>query len=213
MKTKPATRTQTGTLTVTGEGEIKLRPDIAMLDVSVVTNAKTAQEASSRNAERMTQVIAAMKALGVPSADLQTVGYDVYPVFDNEEKSPTFGQILEYRVSSQLRVRIEIEQAGDAIDAAIKAGANMTSGLRFGLRDETAVRARALKAAVKAARRDADAIAESIAVKIKGVEAIESNMGGMPIVYREMAFAKAATPIEAGTIEMRANVRVVYRYG
>jgi uncharacterized protein YggE len=198
---------------VTGEGEIKVRPDVAILDLDVVTTAKTAQEASEQNAQRMQSVIAALKVLGLASADLQTVGYDVMPVFDYDEKSPTYGKILSYRVSARLRARVEVDQAGQAIDAAIAAGANMTAGLRFGLRDETAVRSRALKAAVKAARRDADAIAESLAVKIRKVEAVEANMGGGPILYREMPMAKAAsTPIEPGTIEIHANVRVVYRY-
>ena len=203
-----------GTLAVTGEGEIRVRPDIAILGVNVVTSAKTAQEAVQRNAEKMSAVVEALRDMGIRPAELQTVGYDVIPILDQDEKSPTFGRILEYRVVSQLRVRVDVEQAGEVIDCAVAAGANMTSGVRYGVRDETAVRSRALESAVRAARRDADVVAKAVGVKIRDSEMVEINMGGMPIFFREMALPKAgnmSTPIEPGTIEIRASVRIVYR--
>jgi uncharacterized protein YggE len=74
------------------------------------------------------------------------------------------------------------------------------------------VRARALKAAVKAAQRDAETVADSLALKIRGVESSEITMGGSPYLYREAAMlAKSATPIEPGRIEVSATVRVTYR--
>ena len=85
--------------------------------------------------------------------------------------------------------------------------------IRYAVRDESSVRARALKAAVKAARRDADAIAESVDVKIRGVEALEANMGGAPILYRALEMAKSVTPVEPGNVDISASVRVVYRFG
>lgn len=213
MKTKP--QTTTGTLTVTGDGHIKVRPDLAILDLDVVTTAKTAEEASQKNAQKMTAVTEALRDLGLGSNDMQTVGYDVMPLFELDEKGMSRNKITGYRVASQLRVRVDVDHAGRAIDASIAAGANMASGIRYAVRDETGVRARALKAAVKAARRDADAIADSIAVKIRGVEALEANMGGAPILFRsfEAASAKAITPIEPGNVDITASVRVVYRYG
>lgn len=212
MKTKP--QATTGTLTVTGDGQIKVRPDLAILDLDVVTTAKTAQEAAQQNAQRMTAVTEALRDVGLVSADMQTVGYDVMPMIDMDEKSPNKGKITGYRVASQLRVRVDVDRAGETIDAAIEAGANMASGIRYAVRDENAVRARALKAAVKAARRDADAIADSIAVKIRSVEALEANIGGAPILFRsfEALSPKAMTPIEPGNVDISASVRVVYRY-
>src|SRR5262245_15809401 len=135
MKTKTTAKSQTtnGKLTVTGEGQIKVRPDIAIIDMSVVTTAKTAQEAVQKNADRTRAVLAALKVLGLSGPDLQTVGYDLFPILDNDEKSPTFGKVLQYRVSSELRVRVDIDRAGDVIDAGMQAGADMTSGLRFAL--------------------------------------------------------------------------------
>jgi uncharacterized protein YggE len=215
MKTKPqAAKAAEGTLTASGEGEINVRPDLALLDLDVVTNAKTAQEAARLNAERMNRVIDSLKDMGIRAADIQTVGYNVIPLVDNEEKSPTFGQVLEYRVVAQLRVRVAVEEAGETIDAGIKAGANLVRGVRYTVRDEAAVRSRALKAAVRAARRDADTVADALAIKLKEPQQVEIDMGSTPVFYREMAVAKTAltTPIEPGEIAIRATVRIVYRY-
>lgn len=212
---KATTKATTGTLNVTGEGEIKVRPDIAILDLDVVTNAKTAQQAVQQNAERMNRVIDGLKDMGIRSADIQTVGYDVIPLVDTEQKSPTFGQVLEYRVVAQLRVRVSVEEAGETIDAGVRAGANLVSGIRYTVRDEAAVRTRALKAAVKAARRDADAVADALAIKLREPEQVEINLGNTPVFFRDIAMAKSAgsTPIQPGSIEIRATVRIMYRYG
>ncbi|MEZ4298775.1 MAG: SIMPL domain-containing protein [Polyangiaceae bacterium] len=219
MKTKPQAAKQAkrkqirGTLAVTGTGEIKVRPDIAVLDLSVSTHDRSAQRAVQQNAECAARVIEAMRDIGIRAADMQTVGYDVIPILDRDEKSPTYGHILEYRVISQLRVRTSVEDAGETIDAAVRAGANMVSGVRYTVRDEAGVRARALKAAVKAAHRDAEAVAESMMIKLREAEQIEINVGGSGMFFREMAMAKTSlsTPIEPGNIEIRASVRVVYR--
>jgi uncharacterized protein len=203
-----------GTLSVTGEGEIRVRPDIALIDIAVVTNAKNAQQAVQQNAERSNRVIDSLKDAGIRAADIQSVGFDVIPLVDSEQKSPTFGQILEYRVVAHLRIRVSVEEAGETIDASVRAGANLVSGVRYTVRDEAGVRERALKAAVRAARRDADAVADSLAIKLREPEQVEINMGNTPVFFRETMMAKAAatTPIEPGTIEIRATVRVVYRY-
>jgi len=164
--------------------------------------------------QRMTAVTDALHDMGLGSSDLQTIGYDVMPILDTDEHGNPKTKIVGYRVASQLRARVEVDRAGQVIDAAIAVGANMASGIRYAVRDETTVRARALKAAVKSARRDADAIADSVAVTIRGVEAIEANMGGAPILYRsfDAVSMKSITPVEPGTVDITASVRIVYRY-
>ena len=203
-----------GTLSVTGEGEVKVRPDIALIDLDVVTSAKSAQQAVQQNAERMNRVIEALKDMGVRPADLQTIGYDVIPVIDREEKSATFGQILEYRVVAQLRVRAAVEDVGEMIDTSVRSGANLISGVRYSVRDEAGLRARALKAAVRSARHDADAVADSLGIKLVNPERIEINMGGTPVFFRDVAMGRSAlsTPIEPGNIEIRATVQIMYCY-
>jgi hypothetical protein len=203
-----------GTLSVTGEGQVKAKPDVATINLGVLTTSKRAQDAVAENARRMTQVIDRMKKLGVPAKDLQTLGFNISPVVDYDEKSPNFGQIIEYRVEATLSVRAEVDMAGPVLDEGVSAGANVAGSLSFGLRNDTAQKTQALKAAVQAARRDADTVAEAMGMKIKGSTTIDVQQGGAPIIIRSLMRADSAprTTFEPGSLTISATVRIVFTY-
>ena len=62
---------------VLGEGEATVKPDIAMLSLTVMREAMTAREALDANNKAMAEVIAAMKASGIADRDLQTAGVQI----------------------------------------------------------------------------------------------------------------------------------------
>jgi uncharacterized protein YggE len=68
-------------------GEIVSSPDRAEIQVGVETENADVQVAQSQNAERMTNVTNAMKALGIPEDHLTTTGYTVTPVYDTGPNS------------------------------------------------------------------------------------------------------------------------------
>lgn len=203
-----------GALSVTGEGQVKVKPDVATINLGVLTTSKRAQDAVAENAQRMTQVIDRMKKLGVPDEDLQTVGFNISPIIDYDEKSPNFGKIIEYRVESTLMVRTKVDLAGRALDEGVSAGANVGGSLSFGLRDEAPFKSQALTAAVEAARRDADTVAEAMGMKIKGSTTIDVQRGGAPIIVRGLMRADMdpGTTFEPGGLTISASVRIVFTY-
>ena len=202
-----------GTLTLTGEGQVHAKPDMAMINLGVVTEAKAAQSAVSHNAERMTQVLNKIKALGIPAEDLQTVGFSVSPVVDFQENSPTNGKIVSYRVEDTLHIKAPVALTGKILDEGVNAGANVAGQLSFGLREETAYRHRALQAAVKSAFTDAEFLAHSMGVTLRGTTSVELLFGGSPIIARPvLALEKTTTPIEPGNLTVSANVRMVFKY-
>ncbi len=200
-----------GTLKLSGEGVITAKPDIAELDVGVVTECKTAGEAVAANAQRMSDVIAQIKQLGIPSSSLQTSGLSVSPVYDNDEKSPTRGQIVSYRVEDTLRIRSDVGLAGKVLDTAVSAGANVASGIRFTVADDHAMREQALAAAVKAADRSAQIVAGALGARLDPPHLIEITSAGGGSVFRSKSL-EMGTPVEAGTIAIRATVQVERRY-
>jgi uncharacterized protein YggE len=202
-----------GTLTLTGEGQVQAKPDIATINLGVVTEAKTAQAAVAQNAELLNRVLDRIKALGIPAEDLQTAGFNISPVVDFQEGSPTFGKIVRYRVEDTLRVKVPVAQTGKVLDEGIAAGANVAGQLSFGLREETAYRHRALQAAVKSAHADAEFLAHAMGVNLRGSTSAELLFGGNPIIERRLLAAeRAVTPIEPGTLTISASVRMVYKY-
>lgn len=202
-----------GTLHLTAEGTASARPDVAELDVGVFTEGKTASDAVAENARRMTAVIAALHDLGVAKDDLQTSGFALSPMVDPEPKNPTFGKVIGWRADDGLRVRADVALAGKVLDAAVKSGANLASGLRFALRDDTALKAQALQAAMAAAKSQAEGVATALGAKLDPPHVVEITSVGNPgPFYRNARTADAVTPVEPGTITARANVRVEQRY-
>jgi uncharacterized protein YggE len=208
-----AANVQNGTLTLMGEGQVRVRPDLARIDLGVLTTAKTAQEAVARNAQLMTQVANRVRGLGIPSEDLHTTGFTISPIVDTDDKSPTFNQIIAYQVQDTLAVRADIGKAARVIDEGVSAGVNMAANLSFGLRDEAPLRQQALQGAVRAARRDAEVLAHAMGVMIKGIQSAEVLFGGNPMIVRTSIPERASTPFEPGTLNLSASVRMVFEFG
>ncbi len=202
-----------GTLTVTGEGQVTARPDIANLRLGVLSEAKTAADAVASNAIAMTSVIEALRTLGIGDTAIKTVGLNVYPVINYEEASGR-NLIVGYRCEDTVLVTSSVELAGKVFDAAIAAGANESSSISFGLRNEEAERGKALEAAVAVAKKDAGIVMKAMGVDAKGVRAIDIEQGSGPAVVRALArFEKApSTPVMGGEITVTARVRVTFDY-
>src|SRR6516165_1405018 len=109
----------------------------------------------------------------------------------------------------------------DAVLAAVRkaAGANHVQGFQFTLRDQDAVRAEALREAALRARGEADVLAAALGLKVLRVLSVEENSprvvpvrvyGGAP---RAMAAAAPATPVEAGTLDVTADVTLSVEVG
>ena len=78
----PAVQVQGGPVpqvVTNGQGEAKVVPDRARLEVSVQTRAATAAAAGSENARKQQAVLDALRKLGFSSDQLSTVNYNLYP--------------------------------------------------------------------------------------------------------------------------------------
>jgi uncharacterized protein len=199
-------------LRVTGSGTASSAPDRAEVDVGVMTEAATAEKAAEDNARRQSAVIEAIrKALG-PKAEVRTLAYSVSPRY----QYPRDGEpvLAGYQASNTVRVRTDdLGRVGEVLDAATKAGANQIHGVRFSLQDESALRAEALRDAVKRARDQAEAIAGAMGLRIVAVRSVEASPAHVPIVPVRALAARAeamAPPIEEGTIELSTEVTITF---
>ena len=196
-------------IVVSGSGRVNLRPDQATVTAGVQTQGRSAQEAQNENNAAMNAVIAAIKRVGIPDKNIQTVGVSLYPMFNQ-------GQTVSgYTASNTVSVLVEnVDQAGPVLDAAVNAGANQSSNVAFGLKDETAARNKALALAAADARSKADALAGALGLKITGVQSVSESSGGVPIITSPMAMAAAPSsptvPIQPGELGVTAQVTIVF---
>lgn len=174
------------------------------------TRAQNPRDAQRQNAETMSAVQQRMAALGIPKDSTRTVGYTVQQEFDfpNGKRVPR-----GYLARNALEVRVDaIDRTGEIMDAAVQAGATSVSGVRFELKDAAAAEREALRLAITDARSRAEAAAAAVNATIDRVWRIEESrqVNAMP---RPMMMARADqspdTPIEPGTVEIRAQVTLV----
>jgi hypothetical protein len=196
------------------EAVVTAKPDRAVLDIGVVTQAPTAQAASAQNATQLDAAIREIRTAMGAGSELKTIGYSVHP----EYRYPQGGgqpKITGYTATNVLEVTLnDVSLVGKVIDVATQSGANTVTGLHFTLKDESAVKTRALREAAANARAKTEAMAQALGLRIVRVLSAEETGTNIirPLAGEMQSFARAAaapaTPVESGTIEVRANVTV-----
>jgi uncharacterized protein len=210
---EPTERAPRATIRTTGEASVKAKPDQALLHIGVVTQAQTAQSAATQNAQRLDTVLAELRRALAPEAEIKTISYSLHPNYryPREGGAPT---LINYTATNIVQVTInDLARVGKAIDVATQSGANQIQRLQFILRDEQTVRAQALREAVNTARAKAETIAATLGTKVSRVVRVEENSPMVQPLIADAAVARAEmaaapTPIEPGTIEVRAVIHL-----
>lgn len=203
------------TLVVSGLGETKATPDMAILSIGVDAQAASAAQALKDNSAKMNATIARLKARGVADKDMQTQNLAVNPLYkyDNQGGSP---KIVGYQATNILSVKLrDLTTAGAIIDEAVADGANNLGGITFTFADPKPLNDEARVAAVADARGKADLLAKAAGVSLGAVLQIQDGYASAPLpmpMYRMDAVRAEATstPIAAGEATISANVTIIY---
>jgi len=199
------------TITVSASGKVSQVPDVARVSLGVSQTKPTVQAARQAAATRMTNIIAAMKALGVADADIQTVGLNLYPQYANGSST----KIVGYTVGNQIQITVrDLDKADDVVDTATAKGATEVDGISFDIADPAKALNDARVSAIAAAQASAAAMASAAHLSLGSVISITDTSPASPIVYGGLpgrfAAADAATPIQPGSQDVSANVTVVF---
>jgi uncharacterized protein YggE len=211
------------TVTVTGNGQVEIQPDRALVTIGVTTQAPSAQDAAQQNANIMTNVITALEKLGINSSEIQTISYNVYP---QTNYNGGVSSITGYQVDNEIQVTVAEsaisgqalstlgEKAGAAIDAAVAQGANEVYGIQFTASSAAVHQAnqQALQLAVQDASGQAKAIASALGVSVTGVVSVTTSPAytPSPIMY-DAAQSTSSTPIVAPqSLTISASVQATY---
>jgi uncharacterized protein len=200
-----------------GDSTISAKPDRAEIDIGVITQAASAQTAGAENARQFDSVVAEVKRLLGPGAEIRTAGYSLTPNY-RYPKDGGRPQIAGYTASNTVAVRTsDLASVGKLLDSVTQSGANNIQRLQFSLKDEGSVRAQALADAVSKARANAEALAAAMGVRLAGVWRIEQEGAERirPMLMNRMGAAmmtEAAappTPVEPGTVDVHAAVTLL----
>lgn len=216
-----AADSQTRKLSVSAAGTVTAEPDIAIVSLGVVNEAKTARAALDANTKAMGALIDELVSQGIAKKDLQTSNFSVQPRYvypkrsnDGQQRPP---RIVGYTVSNQLTAIVrKLDKLGDVLDKAVSTGSNQIHSLRFSIDKPGPLRDEARKLAVKRAIAKARLLADAAGVTLGPILTMSESGGQRPPVpvARGRAFAaeaaSAPVPVARGEQEIRASVNITW---
>jgi hypothetical protein len=204
-----------GYISSQGTSQIEVAPDLATIRFSVVTEDRDVKNAQVSNKYLMDTVINSIIRVGANEEDIQTVGYNIYPVYD--DYSAFKPKVKYYQVSNVIVVETKnVELVGTIIDAAVENGANEVDSIQFGLSKdkERSIYMQLIPEAAQKCKTDAELIASALGVKITGLRDASMYRSGVPMYYEKWASSAVSydssvpmpTPIEPGQVTMSVSV-------
>ena len=203
-------------ITITGEGKVFVKPDIALVSLGVKTEAKKSVDAVNKNNEKMNAIIIAVKDLGVDEKDIKTSAYNLYPVYDYTEAGRVF---IGYSLSQQISVKIrDFNKISDILDKATLEGANTIGDLQFTVDDLEKARADAREKAIEQAKAKAFVLAGQAGLRLvklinisEGYASSPQPMYGMEGGINALKEVSVAPDIQPGQSEINTTVYLTYR--
>jgi len=210
-----AAEKQTSTVTVAGHAETTVTPDVAFITVGVVTAGSDLEAERQENDRAVRQIVEAVVALGVDQSKITTSQFFLQPIYRQQDpKEPATQVISGYRLQNTMIIAVDdLTKTGAVIDAAFRAGANQFQGLRFGLKDDKAIRDELLKMAVLDGKRKAGIIADALGVSLGKLASVVETARNNPVYTGDAATLKqdaAGTPVGAGSMTVSVNVALSY---
>ena len=207
------TQTIAGTrLDISATGEVTRVPDVAIISAGVVSRSASASGALQDTANRMSQVLGALKRAGVADRDIQTSNVSLNPEYRYpENQSP---QLVGYTASNNVTVRFrDISSSGKILDALVAVGANQINGPTLTVDKPESALDEARAKAVAIGRARAELYAHSLGLRVVRIVSVNESGGYAvpPPVPMMMAQArKADTSIEAGEQKLQVNVAMTF---
>lgn len=208
------------TVTVVGEGVVKIKPDIAQVTIGVEVVKPTVKEASAEANAIMDAVMSALAEAGVEESDIQTSGFSIWVErvygpdgsFDDEQN--------RYHVNNSVYATLrDLETVGATLDAAIEAGANNIYGITFSLDDPKSVESDARAKAVENAKTKAEELAALNGVEVGAVVSISEVVGqgggyfGGNFAAAQMAYGGGGgggTSVTPGELSLSMQLQITY---
>jgi len=169
-------------VSVKGRGVVESAPDLAILQLGVVSVAKTAQLATASNNRSMEKILEDLQREGIEDKDIATTNFNLTPKREYRKNLPPL--IVGFQVSNTLMVEIhDLEKVGEVMQAAIEAGGNNFQSLEFAISDPSEQEEEARRRAVEDAVLRAEALTEPLDAEV-----------GRPITIQEIQYSHHPQP-------------------
>ena len=215
----------TDTITVQGDGQATLPPDVARISFTVDNTSTTVAEAQDATTKQANAALEFVKKQGVDDKDVKTLSYNISPQYSYPNPCqpgaicPDYyraPKITGYQVSETIQVTMrDLTKVGEMLGGLGKLEVQNVNGPAFALDDSTAGYSAARYDAIKKAKEQAKTLADQLGVRLGKVVNFSESSGGYP--YPMMAYGlggaseKSAVPdVPVGENTYNASVSITY---
>jgi len=213
---KMNTMATNNTVSFSGEGKVLAKPDVAVIDFSIVTEALTSKVAQDSNSAKSKKVIDFLKSQKIAEKDIKTSSYNIYPQYSYlQNRKP---EITGYQVSETIEVKIRnLDQVSDVLSGVVTAGANQVNSTQFTIDNPEKLKAQARDAAIADAKTKAKDLESKLGISLGHIVNFSEGTNGYPV---PMMYDKAAVSgmgggggpaISTGQNEITVDVTITYQ--
>ncbi len=171
------------TISLSGHGEVRMAPDLAIVTVGVMSSAATAREALDANTKSMEGVMAALKDASIELRDIQTSNFSVNPRYDYGQNNAQPPKVIGYDVSNNVTITVrKLDGLGAVLDQVVSSGSNQINGVQFQVSKPEAATDEARKLAVADALRKANVYTAASGVTLGQIVSLSEGGGYQPPV-------------------------------
>ncbi|MDO8408409.1 MAG: SIMPL domain-containing protein [bacterium] len=216
----------TDTITVQGDGQATMAPDVARVSFSVTNTASTVASAQAATTEQANAAIDFVKGQGVADKDVKTLSYDISPQYSYPNPCPSgapcpaYGgtpKIIGYQVSETVQVTLrDLASVGALLEGLGTLEVQNVNGPAFALDDSSAGYDGARADAIAKAKAQATLLARQLDVSLGKIVNFSESSGGYPYqatysMSVTSADSRAATPdVPVGENTYNASVSITY---
>lgn len=169
------------TISVSGTAEVSADADLAIVHVGYKLFGPDAKSVYADAVATSNGVIQALTASGISKSDIESTSqmiqhtqpYDMQPMPMKEEERMR----RQFNVTQSWTMRVKPDQAADALNTAINAGANESGWIQWIVNDPSELEAQASAKAVGEARKIAEQIAQKANVRLGELVSVSRNPG------------------------------------
>lgn len=207
------------TISVSGDGKIYAKPDMATVEMSISETADTSAEALGKLNAKIDTLLSILKSNGMEEKDLQSSNLSIYPEY---EYSNNITRVIGQKASQSITVSVKNldekgEKAAKIIDAVSVVDNVNLGSVKFDIEDKTELYGVAREEAFNKAKLKAEDLAGLAGVQLlKPVSIVDSNVEySAPVSYeRSLAMDSVAnassTQLPTGELQVSISVSVIF---
>lgn len=202
-------------ISVSGEGNVKVIPDEAVLSIAVETKGEVSAKVKKDNDVIIDKVLKYLKTTKINQKDIKSERVSLYPQYDYNKKKNY------YMASQTINITLrDLSQYEVIMDELVKLGVNRVNGVTFQSSELEKLKSEARVLAIKDAQRKASDYAGALGQKVGKAIMVSDNSQSYynPPMFRNVVIAETKLmsdgaqqeSIAVGEIEIRTNVNISF---